>query len=122
MNVGGTAQAHYNKAIQAAFANWGVAGADSYLTNSLVNYKTATGTYKEKIGAQKWIVLYNRGFEGWTEWQRLDFPRLNVSAGKTYADIPVWFTYPIAEQSLNTSSYTAAAAAVGGDKVSTRLF
>ena len=122
MNVGGTAQSHYDKAIKAAFANWGVAGADSYLANPLVNYKTATGTYKEKIGTQKWLALYNRGFEGWTEWRRLDFPRLNVPAGKTYADIPVRFTYPIAEQNLNTTSYTAAAAAVGGDKVSTRLF
>jgi hypothetical protein len=122
MNVGGTAQSHYNKAIEVSFANWGVSGADSYLANPLVNYKTAPGTYKEKIGIQKWLALYNRGFEGWTEWRRLDFPRLNVPAGKTYADIPVRFTYPIAEQNLNVTSYNAAATAVGGDKVSTRLF
>lgn len=122
MNVGGTAQSHYNKAIEAAFENWGVSGVDNYLANPLVNYRTAAGTYKEKIGTQKWLALYNRGFEAWTEWRRLDFPRLNVPAGKTYTDIPVRFTYPIAEQNLNTSSYSAAATAIGGDKVSTKLF
>ena len=68
------------------------------------------------------MALYNRGFEAWTEWRRLDFPRLNVPAGKVYGDIPVRFTFPIEEQNLNTNSYNEAATAVGGDKVSTKLF
>ncbi|MCY7358914.1 MAG: SusD/RagB family nutrient-binding outer membrane lipoprotein [Rudanella sp.] len=122
MNVGGTAQSHYDKAITAAFDNWGVEGATNYLARPAVNYRTATGTYKEKISTQKWLALYNRGFEAWTEWRRLDFPRLNVPAGKTYADIPVRYIYPVGEQNLNTKSYNAAATAVGGDKVSTKLF
>ena len=122
MNVGGTAQSHYDKAIIAAFDNWGVAGAADYLAKPAVKYTTATGTYKEKIGTQKWLALYNRGFEAWTEWRRLDFPRLNVPAGKVYADIPVRYIYPVGEQNLNTNSYNAAATAIGGDKVSTKLF
>ena len=117
-----TAQSHYNRAIEAAFENWGVHGTNVYLANPAVNYLTAKGTYKEKIGTQKWLALYNRGFEAWTEWRRLDFPRLNVPAGKVYGDIPVRFTFPIEEQNLNTNSYNEAATAVGGDKVSTKLF
>ncbi len=120
--VGGTAQSHYDHAITAAFENWGVHDVDLYLKNPAVNYATAKGTYKEKIGTQKWLALYDRGFDAWTEWRRLDFPRLNVPAGKTYGDIPVRFTYPIKEQNLNTTKYTEAAAAVGGDKVTTKLF
>jgi Starch-binding associating with outer membrane len=122
MNVGGTAQEHYNKAIQASFEYWGVNGVSEYLATESVNYSTAHGDYKEKIGTQKWIALYNRGYEAWTEWRRLDYPILNLPAGKTYADIPVRYTYPVDEQNLNTKSYTAAAAAVGGDKVGTKLF
>lgn len=121
-SVGGTAQDHYNKAIEASFDYWGAHGAADYLASDAVAYTKAHGNFKEKIGTQKWIALYNRGFEAWTEWRRFDFPILNVPEGKVYADIPIRLTYPIDEQNLNTTSYNAAAAAVGGDKVGTKLF
>lgn len=124
MNVGGTAAEHYEAAIRASIEYWGgtTADADAYLAKPEVAYATAAGAWNQKIGNQKWIALYNRGFEGWTEWRRLDFPTLNVPDGLTYADIPVRYTYPVQEQNLNTTNYNAAAAAVGGDKVSTKLF
>ena len=123
-NVGGTAATHYDSGVTASIKYWGGtdASAVTYLANPSVNYATATGTYKEKIGTQAWIAFYNRGFEAWTEWRRLDFPVLNVPPGLTYADIPLRFTYPIPEKSLNGTQYTAAASAIGGDKVSTKLF
>jgi hypothetical protein len=37
-------------------------------------------------------------------------------------DIPVRYTYPVLEQNLNTANYEAAASAIGGDVISTRLF
>ncbi|MFC0184253.1 Starch-binding associating with outer membrane [Pseudarcicella hirudinis] len=123
-NVGGTAEAHYNKAISASIAYWGGSDDDAktYLANPKVAYTTATGSFKQKIGTQKWLALYNRGFEAWTEWRRLDYPVFNPPAGKTYADIPVRFTYPIKEQTLNGANYKAASAAIGNDKLSTKLF
>ena len=83
-NLGGVtgAATHYNNAILASMAYWGVSDADAatYLARHAVAYATATGTYKQKIGTQKWLGLFDRGVEGWAEWRRLDYPVLNVSA------------------------------------------
>jgi hypothetical protein len=103
---------------------WGVSDADAaaYLAQPAVAYATAGSTWKQKIGNQKWIGLFDRGIEGWNEWRRLDYPILNPPAGMTYADIPVRFPFPYNENKLNGANYTAASAAIGGDLVSTKLF
>ncbi len=124
--VTGSAATYYNNGIIASIAYWGgsVADANSYLANPAVAYATAVGNYKQKIGTQKWIALYNRGYDAWTEWRRLDYPVLlpptggNAPAGLA---IPVRLIYPPTESSLN-SNYKAAAAAIGGDLATTKLF
>ena len=125
-NLGGVtgAATHYNNAILASMAYWGVSDADAatYLARPDVAYATATGTYKQKIGTQKWLGLFDRGVEGWAEWRRLDFPILTVPPGLTYADIPVRMPYPFNENKMNKANYDAASAAIGGDEVSTKLF
>jgi hypothetical protein len=126
-SVGGTAAGHYNAAITASIEDWGgtTADATAYLANPDVAYTTAKGNYKEKIGLQFWLALYNRGFEGWTEWRRLDYPVLRAPANaKVAADgkVPVRFTYPIEEQTLNGANYQAASSAIGGDVMTTKLF
>jgi hypothetical protein len=124
MTVSGTAAEHYEAAIKASMSYWDVPAADqaAYLATPAVAYATAKGTWREKIGSQKWIALYNRGFEGWVEWRRFDFPILNVPDGQTYADIPVRYTYPVQEQNLNKANWQAASTAIGGDAVKTKLF
>ncbi|GAA0523158.1 SusD/RagB family nutrient-binding outer membrane lipoprotein [Chitinophaga japonensis] len=121
--VGGTAMTHYNNAITASIINWGgtEAQALTYIAQPNVNYLTATGGWKGKIGVQKWLALYNRGFEAWTEWRRLDYPEL-VAPPRALSDIPVRYTYPVSEQNLNKINYDEAAAAIGGDDVATKLF
>ena len=101
---------------------WGGTAADAttYLANPSVTYSSAT--YKDKIGTQAWIAYYNRGLIAWTTWRRLDAPVLNPPPGMTNADIPTRYTYPINEQTLNGANYTTAASAVGGDKITTKLF
>jgi hypothetical protein len=123
MNVGGTAMEHYNKAVTASIEFWGgtEAQAQAYLANPAVNYSTAAGDWKEKIGTQKWIALYNRGYDAWTEWRRLDFPKLEAPADAV-SDIPLRLSYPVNEQNLNVTNYNQAASAIGGDLVTTRLF
>ncbi|NCQ15039.1 MAG: SusD/RagB family nutrient-binding outer membrane lipoprotein [Flavobacteriales bacterium] len=119
------AETHYNAAITASFDYYGVAGAAAYLLQPSVAYTTATGTWQQKIGTQKWIALYNQGFNAWTEFRRLDYPALVAPAtASASADgvVPRRFTYPIGEQTLNGDSYTSAASAVGGDKLATKLF
>ena len=122
-NAGGSAETYYNNAITASITYWGGSEADAaaYLANPAVNYTTASGTtYKEKIGTQKWIALYNRGWDAWIETRRLDFPKL-IPPAKA-GDFPVRLKYPIKEQNVNSQNYNQAATAIGGDEVKTKLF
>ncbi|MBU2060234.1 MAG: SusD/RagB family nutrient-binding outer membrane lipoprotein [Bacteroidetes bacterium] len=125
--ISGSAASYYNQAITASILYWGGTQleATTYLLQPNVAYATATGTWKQKIGEQAWIGLYNRGFEAWTSFRRLDFPKLVAPSNAASAaenKVPARFTYPVGEQTLNNSNYSAAATAVGGDKLSTKLF
>jgi hypothetical protein len=122
-NVGGTAAEHYNNGVEASILDWGgtTSDATTYLAQPSVAYATAAGTYKQKIGMQKWFALYNRGWDGWIEIRRLDYPQI-VAPSSALSDFPVRYTYPINEQNLNKANYDDASAAIGGDKVTTKLF
>jgi Starch-binding associating with outer membrane len=122
-NVAGTAEEHYNNAVKGAILYWGgtASQADTYLQSADVAYSTAAGNYKQKIGTQKWIALFNRGFETWTEYRRLDYPVLTVPS-TAKSGYPTRFTYPTNEQTLNKTNYTSAAAKIGGDKVEAKIF
>ena len=125
LTVAGTAAEHYNAAITASMEYWGVDDADitAYLAQPSVAYATAAGTWKQKIGTQHWIALYNRGFEGWSVWRRLDFTGFNVPPLLTYNDIPNRFIFPIEEATLNGTNLDAAIQMIGGaDNVQTRVF
>jgi hypothetical protein len=115
---------HYDNAILASMKYWGVSDADAeaYLNQESVAYSTAPGDYKQKIGTQKWLGLFDRGVEAWAEWRRLDYPVLNPPSGMTYADIPVRMPYPFNENKMNKDNYTAASTAIGGDEATTKLF
>lgn len=114
--VSGDAETHYNNAITASILYWGGTqdDVDAYLANPDVAYATAPGDYKQKIGTQKWIALYNRGVEGWAEWRRLDWPKLNVPEGMVYGDIPSRMPYPYNEVLQNKANYNAAVSKMGG--------
>ncbi len=122
-SVGGTAADHYNKAIKASIEYWGGTSADAatYLAQTKVAYSSATGTWKQKIGEQKWIALYNSGFTSYSAFRLLDFPAL-VAPPDANSPLPVRLTYPTTEQTLNGANRAAAAAAIGGDLVTTKLF
>lgn len=122
-NVGGTAEDHYNAGITTSILEWGgsQADADAYLANPDVAYATAAGTWQEKIGTQAWIALYNRGYEAWGEWRRLDYPVFTPPA-EARSGVPTRLPYPIQEQTLNGDQYHAAAAAIGGDAADVKLF
>jgi len=121
-NVGsGTAESHYDSAVTASITYWGGSATDAatYLAQPGVSYTTAT--WQERIGVQQWIALYLRGFDGWTSWRRLGWPKI-VAPGSAISPTPVRLTYPDNEQTLNQANWTAASAAIGGDKVTTKLF
>lgn len=122
-SVGGSAESHYNTAITASMEDWGVSTTNisAYLLNPSVAYTTATGTWREKIGFQFWLAMYNRGFEGWSVYRKYDAPVMNVAA-VSGLPVPKRYTYPLREQTLNLSNYSVAAAAIGGDELDTPIF
>jgi hypothetical protein len=121
--VTGTAAEHYSNAIKASILFWGgtEAQANAYLLQPEVAYATAAGNWKQKIGTQKWIALYNRPVDAWTEVRRLDYPALTTPLAAK-SGFPNRLTYPTNEQTLNNESYTAAASKIGTDKVETKIF
>jgi hypothetical protein len=123
--VAGTAQQHYNNAVASSITYWGGTPQQitDYLAQPEIAYTTAAGDYKQKIGQQKWIALYNRGFEAWVEARRLDYPVM-VPGPSARSGWPVRFTYPVAEQNLNFENYTNGSKSLGadGDKVTTKIF
>ncbi len=122
--IAGSAATYYNEGVTSSILFWGGTAAEAvtYLANPAVAYATAAGTYKEKIATQAWLAYYDRGLIGWTTWRRLDAPTFNPPTGKTNADIPTRYTYPVGEQTLNGANYSAAASAMGGDLITTKLF
>lgn len=121
-NVGGTAMEHYDKGVTASIMYWGGSAdqAKVYLLQPSVNYLTAPGDWRQKIGAQEWIALYNRGYDAWVTWRRLDAPTLLPPVDGLI--VPTRLIYPVNEQTLNPTNRTAAATAIGGDASSTKLF
>jgi hypothetical protein len=123
-NVPGTAEEHYTQAIRASMESWGITdetAIETYLSRPDVDYQSAPGDFRQKIGFQKWIALYNRGYDAWTEWRRLDAPEL-VAPPDAFSDVPLRFTYPVSEQNLNTNNYDEVVQKIGEDDVSVPLF
>ncbi|MTI31036.1 SusD/RagB family nutrient-binding outer membrane lipoprotein, partial [Xanthovirga aplysinae] len=121
-NVGGTAEDHYNKAIEASISEWASLAEENadvaineYLSNPLVNFQTAEGgDHVKAIALQKWIALYNQAPEAYTEYRRLKWPELNTPNNRDMANYPVRFTYPFSEQSRNVNSWREAVDKIGG--------
>ncbi|MCD6089907.1 MAG: SusD/RagB family nutrient-binding outer membrane lipoprotein [Bacteroidales bacterium] len=112
----------YDNAVKASIESWGGTSADAaaYLAQADVAYDAAA--WKEKIGTQAWISFYLRGYEGWSTWRRLDAPAMNMPPTPADGGFPYRYTYPSGEQTLNGTNYTAAASAIGGDKLGTKLY
>jgi hypothetical protein len=110
----GVAADYYAKGVQQSFNYWGAGDAKAYL---VLNPYTAAN-----LANQKWLANYNRGWDAWIETRRLDLPVLKKPATGAFSDFPVRFKYPVDEANVNGTNYKAAAAAIGGDVVTTKLF
>lgn len=122
-DIPGSAEEHYNKAVTASILYWGGTAEEAldYLSQPEVAYASAEGDWKQKIGFQKWIALYNRPFEAWVEMRRLDHPDLTL-AENAISGFPNRLIYPGNEQQLNNENYMAASSNIGGDETETKLF
>jgi hypothetical protein len=127
--IPGTAATYYNNAVTASIQFWGdnnPADATAYLAQPSVNYTTAAGTWRQKIGYQEWIASYNRNWESWTLIRRLGYPDINVVSPPVGAvsSFPLRLYYPINEVSSNPINWAAATKLIPGgqDVVTAKLF
>ena len=96
--VAGTAEEHYNKAIQSSFATWGLSGAvDAYLTQENVKFD---GTVKQLI-EQKWIASWTAAAEAWFDYRRTGYPDLVAGPFTIRSVLPVRLYYMVEERNLN---------------------
>ncbi|SMP17286.1 SusD/RagB family nutrient-binding outer membrane lipoprotein [Chryseobacterium profundimaris] len=123
-NVGATAQQYYNDAITASMEQWGVSSTSitTYLADPAVVFSSTN--WKQSIGQQAWIAMFNRGFESWNFYRRLDYPVLTAPNAVAAAEgkVPTRLTYPINEQTVNGTNWSQASSAIGGDKLTTKVF
>jgi hypothetical protein len=75
----------------------------------------------ETIALQKWISLYDQGFEAWNVYRLFDYPSL-PPAVLSGLSTPYRYTYPVTEYSLNEINAKAAADAMGEDLLTSRVF
>lgn len=96
----------------------------AYLAHPLVAYN-ATDAIK-LINTQYWIVSIRNGTEAFANFRRTGFPALTPNPVRgalgTTEDFVRRLSYPDVEASANTANYNAAKAAIGDDKLSTRVF
>lgn len=122
-SVTGTAAEHYEKGIEASILQWGGTATDVkiYLKVPKIQYDVAN--WKKILATQKWIALFNNGFEGWTTYRFFDYPTLNkVSLDGDELSVPTRFLYPENESGFNGENKKKAATAIGGDKKDTKIF
>ncbi|MCJ7933301.1 MAG: SusD/RagB family nutrient-binding outer membrane lipoprotein [Chryseobacterium sp.] len=121
--IGATSAVAYANAVNASLSEWGVSTSDAavYLAANPYN----AGNWKKSIGEQSWIAMFNQGMVGWNFYRRLDYPVLvapPTAVSQAEGKVPVRLQYPVRETTTNPTNYAAAAASIGGDKLTTKLF
>jgi len=94
---------------------------------------------KETVLTQKYLAFFNQAYQAWFEYNRTGEPEFMLKPGEIASvdgdGNPIYFTplviintlpkrmtYPQQEFTVNGANVTAAAIAVGGDQMSTKLW
>lgn len=125
------AQNYYENGIRADMAIYSLypgtapissAEINAYLADPNVAYN-ATDALK-LINTQYWIVNLRNGTEAFANFRRSGYPALtpNTVNNKLNGGFVRRLSYPDGEASANTANYNAAATAIGGDKLTSKVF
>jgi hypothetical protein len=133
--ISGDPEAYYLEGIQSQFDYYASRIPDNYVFPTAADvqpdpgYFTSdpvayAGTHEDKlkkIWLQKWLALFNCGFEGWSEWRRTNVPVITPGPN-SLGFVPVRFLYPLTEQSANLENYTRAVEHQGPDNTQTHVW
>lgn len=121
--IGGNPSDLYSDAVTASFLEWGLTSTDAQ--NYLANHPYDAANWKKSIGEQAWVAMYNHANISWNFYRRLDYPVLTAPAtaiANAEGKVPVRLQYPTLEATTNGTNYSAASTAIGGDKLTTKIF
>jgi hypothetical protein len=129
---------NYQNGVRASMQRWGVT------TAKITAYiSTLAPANQGNVITQKYIALFMQPYEAFAEYRRTGFPNTLLQPGGTYplnapnpadgattytfnalrslTSMPARFTYPANLAQLNGENVAAAATAIGGDKLDTKL-
>ena len=116
----GSAQEYYENGITANLASWNISMPLDFLNRADVSWD---GTL-ERLMEQKWIAMFfNNTLEMWGDNKRTGLPKLvpgPLATTVTNGLVPTRVFYPILEQSVNSSNYSAASSSIGGDIITAK--
>lgn len=101
----GSAEEHYNDAIQHSLTTWGKGDEfDSFIAEPGVAFN---GTIEQVI-TQKWVASWTAATEAWMDFRRTGFPALQAGPAAAQPVVAVRFTYGNDELNNNTTNANAA--------------
>lgn len=119
-SAGDTAANLYTLAVTASMNENGVSTANT--ATYLAAHPYNASNWKQSIGVQAWIAMFNRGFASWNFSRRLDYPTLVNPPKSNLSSVPYRMPYSDQEYVLNGANVKAAGDKIGGDKATTKLF
>jgi hypothetical protein len=118
--ISGEAATYYEEAVRANFEELGLTE-QQYAT--FIDSPQGRYTNQERIALQKWVSLFGRGLEGWTEYRRTGQPVLQPAAYAFVNVVPQRFLYPLSEEQTNKESLQQAGELLpNGDQLTSKLW
>lgn len=118
--ISGEAKTWYEDAVRANFAELGLVEGEftTFITSPAGRY-----TNLERISVQKWVSLFGRGLEAWTEYRRTGLPALTPAAFAFVDVVPQRFLYPLSEEQTNKENLTNAISLLDkGDALDSKMW
>lgn len=122
--ISADAEKLYQKGIAASFDQYGLSDkTDEYIAQPQIAFTGSTSEKIEKIAMQRWLANFMQdGFEAWSDWRRLNVPKLKPGPGSTALHIPYRKVYDTPDFNSNKDNYDIAIALQGPDTDDTRVW
>jgi hypothetical protein len=126
----GSAVDHYNNGVRAAMTELAVYGDGGSIADGDIDDYLAAHPYDDSkglamINTQFWACTFFNEYEAWANYRRTGFPVLKAvtyTGSQSPGAIPRRMYYSSVDKQVNTTNYNAAAAAMGGDKIISRMW
>ena len=114
----------YKEGIKASFAQYGLEDKfDAYYAQADIKFDGSVTQKIEKIAMQRWLANYMQdGVEAWSDWRRLNVPKLYPGSAAAVTHIPYRRVYYPDDYNTNLDNYNAAIAVQGADDMDTRVW